>query len=267
MDITCIIIGICHPHRLAWLKQNIDRIDSQNFPFKRKIVSVDQFDGYTIPCELRDYFVSKGWDVFVDNFKSRNMSMCRAAADVGTEYIFYNEDDVLVKLPSSTDVQAVFNHNINDRQCGMLSLTLGGGGYDGVKGVWGDLARANENTILENESYRIFVREEMSNDGYFFEFPGLFVRTKLFSECLLASQKNMRGIENGLTTTYFTGEYYKKYYKCSLGRTNLVDVLRTEGMVITSNWQTQAGTKLRLLNNLDPKQGSGPGSQSNQGFL
>ena len=112
MDITAYIMGISPPQRLLWLKNTIDYMDSQQFPFKKKIVSIDQVGGDTVQSDLVEYFESKGWVVLIDNHQSRVLSMNRAFEMIDTDLIFYNEDDVMAKLPKYEDVKNVFENRI-----------------------------------------------------------------------------------------------------------------------------------------------------------
>ena len=58
-------MGISPPQRLAWLKQTIDHMDAQLFPFEKKIVSIDQIRGHGVPSVLVRYFENKGWGSFI----------------------------------------------------------------------------------------------------------------------------------------------------------------------------------------------------------
>tara|TARA_R100000664_G_scaffold31141_1_gene44462 strand:- start:17310 stop:18083 length:774 start_codon:yes stop_codon:yes gene_type:complete len=250
MDITAYIMGISPPQRLLWLKNTIDYMDSQQFPFKKKIVSIDQVGGDTVQSDLVEYFESKGWVVLIDNHQSRVLSMNRAFEMIDTDLIFYNEDDVMAKLPKYEDVKNVFENRINGRECGMLSMTLGGTQYDAASGNIGDLRHMEENTILANEEYRIFLRMEQFKNTYFFEFPGLFVKTDLFKECHFNPLQKGIQIEQSLSLTYLAKGFESKYFKASLCKKNALPILLEDGSKVNSH--------CRLLTNLDPEQGNSP---------
>ena len=153
INVTAYVSGIAHPQRMEWLRKTIDHMDSQKFPFRRKILTIDQFDGHTVKTEESNHFISRGWRVFLDTHKSRVKSFDRAFSEIETEYIFYNEDDVMANLPDIKDLSEVFNNVITTKQCGMISMTLGGTKYDAATMFIGDLKFMEENVILESEDY------------------------------------------------------------------------------------------------------------------
>lgn len=248
-------MGICPPIRLQWLKQNVDYLDSQNFPFVKKIIAIDQFHGNTIPLDLVNYFQSRGWNVLVDSHRSRARSMDHAFSQIDSEYIFYNEDDVLSTMPNILDLSKVFDTIIDERECGMISMTLGGTQFDPSRDddnhkFIGDLKHMNRNTILENNDYRIFRRMEEYANAWFFEFPGLFIRTNLFKTCHERSKQIHGQIEQALTTAYIDQGFMEKYYKCSIAKINAFDLLKINPMSVNPD--------CRLLSNLDINQGNSP---------
>ena len=249
MNITAYIMGISPPRRLAWLRKTIDYMDSQEFPFKKKVVSIDQIRGYTVPDDLLNHLKNNGWEVLVDTHSSRILSMDRAFSVIDTELIFYNEDDVMATLPCYEDIKEVFETKIGARNCGMLSMTLGGTQYDAASGNLGDLAFMEDNTIIANDEYRIFRRLEEFRSEWFFEFPGLFVKTKLFKDCHEKAKGSGSQIERGLTTSYLTSNYESQYYKASVAKTKALSILLEDGRQVNSH--------CRLLTNLDPDQGNG----------
>ena len=176
MKITAFIMGIAHPDRRRWLLETITHMDQQNFPFTKKIVSIDQFDGHTVYFSTIKSLEDSGWVVLIDNFKSRIASMDRAFNLFDTEYVFYNEDDVKANLPKIEDLEFTFNHEIDGRKCGMISMTLGGTQFDSASNFIGDLKFMEDNKIMGNDEYLIFRRMEEFRNDWFFEFPGLFIK-------------------------------------------------------------------------------------------
>ena len=148
MKITAFIMGIAHPDRMRWLLETITHMDQQNFPFAKKIVSIDQFDGHTVDFSTIKSLEYNGWVVLIDNFKSRIASMDRAFNLFDTEYVFYNEDDVKANLPKIEDLEFTFNHEIDGRKCGMISMTLGGTQFDSASNFIGDLKFMEDNKIM-----------------------------------------------------------------------------------------------------------------------
>lgn len=249
MKITAYIMGIAHPDRMTWLLETINHMDEQNFPFAKKIVSIDQFDGHTVDFQTIKFLEDNGWVVLIDNYKSRIASMNRAFNLFDTEYVFYNEDDVKANLPKIEDLEFVFNHEVGDRKCGMISMTLGGTQFDSASNFIGDLKFMEDNKIIGNDEYLIFRRMEEFKNDWFFEFPGLFIRTDLFKTCHEKAKGSRKQIEQSLTDSYFNNWFDKTYYKSSIAKNGALKTLLSEPVKVNSH--------CRLLENLDPHQGNG----------
>lgn len=253
IDVTAFILSICPPQRLKWLKHSVDYLDRQHFPFVKKIIAVDEFRGNKMPDDLKKYFEFKGWLVLVDEHMSRMKSMDHAFSIIDSKYIFYNEDDVMATMPHATDLTRVFSE-IKDskRRCGMISLTLGGSKSHFPANQYGDLSKVKDNILLENDDYLIFKRLEKDRNEWFFEFPALFIRTELFKLCHEVAKKKYSGLqmEMGLTKAWFYEKLEKEYYKCSVCKHALFSIVGDEPLEIFK--------KSRLIDCLDPKQGSSP---------
>lgn len=253
MNITALILGICPPQRLLWLKQSVNFLDKQNFPFVKKIIAVDEFRGYKMPHKLKQYFESKGWLVLVDSHMSRTKSMDHAFSLIDSEYIFYNEDDVMATMPRIEDLTKIFTE-IKDarRTCGMLSLTLGGSKSHFPKNKYGDLNKVKDNILLQNDDYLVFKRLEKDRNDWFFEFPALFIKTDLFRLCHSRAKKTFPGmqVEMGLTKAWFKEKLEKKYFKCSLCKYEILNIVCDKPLEVFHN--------ARLISCLDPNQGASP---------
>jgi hypothetical protein len=255
LNITAFLMGIAHPQRLNWLKQNIDNLEEQNFPFYRKIVAIDQFNGHFVPESLVTYLKDKGWEVLLDTHRSRMLSTDRVLNIVDSEFLFYNEDDVLSLLPKIEDLETVFNTEVNGRKCGIISMTLGGTNFkpeimDGNHKFIGDLKHINDNIILSCDNYDFFRRMEEYRNEFFFEFPGMFIKTEIFKKSHERA-KNIGGqIETALTSGYFNNGFDKIYYKSSVCKKNSLSILLDDPLKVNSH--------CRLLTNLDPYQGNSP---------
>lgn len=249
LDCTCVIFGICPPQRINWLCQNIEHLDKQNFPFKQKILMIDEFNGHTFDSELKKKFESTGWHVEVCQYKSRVKTFLRFFELNKSEIVYYNEDDVLSTMPNPDDVLRVFNTTVDNRQCGMLSLTLGGANIDPTKFYFADILEYKNKSILKNDTYTVFVRNEQFRNLYFFEFPGLFVKADILHECLKHGTPGAQ-IEMGLTEAYFRLQYNVKYFKAALCLNGTEEYLKENAFCVND--------KCRLLHNLDIHQGSSP---------
>lgn len=252
MKYSAFIMGICPPHRLEWLRLTIDIMEAQNFPWHQKVLSVDQFGGHTFPAEFESSLKKKGWTVLKDSHQSRAKSMERAFGVLDGDVIFYNEDDVLATIPDISHVEEVFASVVDGRECGMLSLALGGTDMDLASGNLGDVAFLGDNLILKDVMYVVWRRLEEYRNAWFFEFPGLFIRSDLFKSCHKKAYDYRLGIEQGLTKAYFDLEMDRKYFKSSACKPNTPKILSEEPL--------RLNTHCRLLRNLDSRQGSGIGS-------
>ena len=54
------------------------------------------------------------------------------------------------------DLEYTFNHEIDGRKCGMVSMTLGGTQFDSSTNFIGDLQFMEDNKILGNDNYLVF---------------------------------------------------------------------------------------------------------------
>lgn len=251
IDVTAFIMGTCRPQRLAWLEQTVDYLDSQNFPFVQKILAIDEFDGFKFPKLLADKFSANGWELIIDNHKSRIKSMKHVFKHIKSEFTFYNEEDVMATMPNMSTLEHLFNERkVDNKICSMISLTLGGSTNHFPANEYGDLKEIQENILVENDIYLAFRRLESKRNDYFFEFPGLFVNTEIFKHCTTIASNRFTGlsIEAGLTAAYFYLCYDKDHYKASIAKNNIINVINTNPNAFIK--------ECRLLENLDPNQGN-----------
>jgi len=252
MKIKACVMSVAHPKRLLWLNESIKHIESQKFPFHKKVVIIDQFDGWKVPEFLLNKLRDWNWDVKLVALKSRTKAMDLFFEDDETDIIFYNEEDVMATLPSYELVEKIFNKERNGRVCGMLSMTLGGTKFDAPSNFIGDLEFIEKNTIFEDDQRIVFERDEFFKNDWFFEFPGLFVREDIFKTCHHFGHLENKGIqvEMALTNAYIRTNLISKYYKCSLCKKEAPQILKQNPERVNSH--------CRFLQNLDPQQGSSP---------
>lgn len=241
-------MGICHPTKLNYLNQSLDVIDSFESLFNKKILSIDEFNGYTFPQPFKNKFSAKNWEILIDNHMSRSKSMLRGVRSAESEWVFYTEDDIVLDLPENFDLNN-FIKNIDGRQPGMFSLTFGGTKHDLSKNDVGDMATAENNQIYSDENVICFRRLEETRDDFFFEFPGLFIRRDLLEQCLVHSleyNKNYQ-IEFALSLSWFQLNLDKNFYKASILRKEFLNYRNTDAMKILHNG--------RFFKIIDPLQG------------
>jgi hypothetical protein len=256
--IGCLILATCHASKVRWV-QKVEKSISENDIFDEKVLAVDEFNNMFFPARVKKYFEEKGWKVIIDNHKSRTKSMLNGLAELSTDYVFYSEDDVLVDLPSKEFILDNLKHKIGDLECGMLSLNLGGttstisnmGGSNSNTGSKnGDLDFAKENMIIQNDTSFSFRRLEEKRNAWFYEFPGLFMPRELMADTINKSKEKFKGmqIEMALTSAWFYFNFDKKYYKASVAKNNLLDILEKNPLLASDN--------CRHLTNLDKTQGA-----------
>ena len=215
---TCFINGIAHETRQKWAIQCAKNIDAQNFGFDKKMVCFDEFNEHKVSDETKQELKNMGWEVLVLNLHSRIRTLKHVLDKEENDIFCYVEDDVLVQLPEKNDTDIVFEDFKNERRCGMISMSVGGGGYDWPNNNWGDLQFINENNVLKNKKYEFFLRDEKHKTPYFFEFPVVFIKTFIFQTCVEASLNHFRGqqIETAFTSAWFFKAFDQDYYKCSV---------------------------------------------------
>lgn len=256
-SISCLILSTCHNSKLRWVQEVAKSIEI-NDVFDQKILAVDEFNGLFFPQRIKNIFESGNWDVLVDNHMSRTKSMLHGIEISKNDLLFYSEDDVLLDLPDKDFILSHFETNIEGRECGILSLNLGGtnsritnmGGNLNSQYKTGDLEFAVDNKIKEHDNYFSFLRLEKYKNPWFFEFPGIFINKNLLKELLILANDKFKGyqIEVALTAAWFSGEFDKKYYKASIAKNIFVDLVKEDPMKLHD--------ESRLLKNLDKTQGA-----------
>lgn len=218
---------LCTAKRLKYLDDCINSLNSDFFD--QKILSIDEFGGYKFPNELKEKYQNQGWEIVIDNHQSKLGSLCNSIDKVKTDYVFYQEDDIVVNLPDKNFILSQLDTIYSDRKCGWISLNLGGASTDLSNRVYADLIRCEENKILENQDYFTFMREEEVKNDWFFEFPSIFIEKNLFKGFLdimkLRGLHDNYSVEQNLTKIWFEFNSHKNYYKCCLAKHNLKQTL------------------------------------------
>lgn len=224
---TCFINGIAHETRQKWAIECATNIDKQNFGFDKKIVCFDEFNDNKVSEETKNILKNQGWEVVVVNFHSRSQTLKHILDNENNDIFVYVEDDVLVELPKKSDTDTAFEEFSGERRCGMISMSVGGGGYDWPRENWGDLKYIEKNNIVKNEKYEFFIRDENHKTEYFFEFPVIFIKTHIFKTCIDTIITNYRNIqiENALTQAWFSKGYDSDYFKCSVVKKDAFKIL------------------------------------------
>jgi hypothetical protein len=243
-----IVVGICHPTKLNYLNQSLDSVDPIGSIFDKKILAIDEFNGYVFPQPFKKKFSLKNWKIIIDNHKSRPKSLLNAVQACESEWVFYNEDDIVLELPNDFDLNT-FMKVSDGREPGMFSLTFGGTKHNLRMNDVGDMALAEENVIYSDDKFFCFRRLEETRDDFFFEFPGLFIRRDLLEKCLIHCMEHNKGyqIEFALSLSWFQLNLNENYYKASILKREFLDYRTTDAMEILH--------KGRFFKIIDPLQG------------
>ena len=217
MEISCILLATAK--RLDWLDKSIKSIDSLDFKFIDKVLSVDEFDGHKLREDTLLEYRNNGWIVDLVSFKNKHLSLKKAVDVCSGDYIFYTEDDIVLKFIPK-DIIDIINLKDKSRTCGLLSMNLGGSLLDYPKHL-GDLPKWIGNTIIETENSISFIRDESMRSRWFFEFPCVFICKDILDVILKHPIISNNNIEEVLTERFFFNNLQDKYFKASICNTEI----------------------------------------------
>jgi hypothetical protein len=221
MDITCIVLSTAK--RLEWLNKSIESIDSLDFKFDEKIISIDEFDGFTISDTDVKRYSDNGWIVDKVSIKNKHKALKQAVDLSKSDYIFYTEDDIIInKIPS--DIREILSIEKEGKYCGVLSMNLGGSKLDYPRHL-GDMPYWLENIIYEKNNLISFIRLETEASKWFIEFPSVFFNKELIANLLNNTTIQNNVIEETLTSNFFHNSYNNKYYKASICYDKIKDII------------------------------------------
>lgn len=224
---TISALVLCTAKRLKYLEDCINSLEPNYFD--QKILSIDEFGNHKFPNELKEKYENLGWELVIDNHQSKLGSLINSLDKVTSDFVFYQEDDIIVNLPDKNFILNQLDTTYTNRQCGWISLNLGGAQTDLKNRVYADLIRCEDNKILSTEEYFSFLREEEVKNDWFFEFPSIFIDKNIFQKNL-SIMKNLGlydnySVEQNLTKIWFQSNMDKQYYKCCVAKNNLKEVL------------------------------------------
>ena len=214
---SCFVIGTTLANRQNSMINTLKSIDNQNFPFKIKILSIDDF-GEGLSKEVQHYTENNGWRLILDKRGGMVQNQIRALKYIDSDWVFYCEDDVVVeKIPTLQKIETFLT---NKPKTGIISFT--GGGYDVYKPENYDKIISNlKNEIIEiDENEIMWFRDSLLANEWFFEFPTMLVRTNIIKNCIDNSLKEFKNlqIEQSYTKSYFKLKFNEQYEKYSWSR-------------------------------------------------
>ena len=224
--ISVIVLGTAN--RTQYLDECINSLNGDYFD--QKILSIDQFGGHKFSEESIKKYSDMGWTVLIENYKSKLYSIINACNAVTSDYIFFQEDDISIdKLPDKQFILDLLNMNVNNRDCGFISLDLGGAKTEITEGILADLVDCETNTLSKADTYFAFMRDESQRNEWFISFPSIYIDKHIFLDCLnYLSKNNLTNncdIEFNLTAHWFNLEYDKDYFKACISKNNLKEFL------------------------------------------
>ena len=228
--VCALIMGICPPQRLEWLKKCVTHLEKQPFHFDRKLVALDEFRGNVATEEIKQFLTKNGWEYIIFRYHSRSKTMQEVLKQIQEEYVFYIEDDVLLDLPPKQEVMGLFDIKIGERMCGYVSPLIGGGQYCSTQKIWGDVAFIEENSIFKSNNMLAFRRLEEYRTNYFITFPCALFKTDILRNCVNTAIQRFKGcqIEEAITHAYFLDEMDKDYYKVTICRPDTKEKLQED---------------------------------------
>jgi hypothetical protein len=220
MEISCVLLSTAK--RLSWLKKSIYSINSLDFSFTQKIVSIDEFDNHKISQEDIEEYKSQGWIVDVVSYKNKHKSLQKAIELCDSDYVFYTEDDIeLIQIPK--DISKILSHKDNGRKCGVLSMNLGGSKLSYPTEL-GDLPFWLSNVFYNENNLLSFIRLESEASMWFIEFPCVFFEKELIKNLLNTSTIPNNLIESSITEKYFKDNFQKDFFKASICFDSITDI-------------------------------------------
>ena len=208
LSFSCFIIGTTLPHRMENMLTTLKTIDSNNFPFNVKILSLDDF-GDGIKVEVEEYTKANNWLILNDPGNGMVKNQIKALNKIETEWVLYCEDDVILeKLPTIEQIELLLNKN---SKVGIISMT--GGGYNNHINHDRILDNIKKDVIKVGDDDIFWFRDPSLSNAWFFEFPSMFVKTKIFKNCIDTSLTNFKSIqiEQSYTKSYFHLGYHIEY--------------------------------------------------------
>jgi hypothetical protein len=226
--ICAYILAICQPHRLEWLKQNIEQLEKQSFEFDRKLVIFDEFNGHRVTDIIKTFLQANGWEYKIVDYHSRSRTMQETLTDIKEDYVYYIEDDVLLDLPPKDEVLSLFDIVSKDRICGHISPQIGDGRFCATNKIWSDVEYLKENTLYISNTILAFERLDKYKTDYFITFPCALFRTTLLKQCVNLAIQHFKGeqIETGITKAYFLANFDKTFYKTTICIPNTYEMLK-----------------------------------------
>lgn len=214
LNFSCFVLATTLRHREEKTLETLISIDSNNFFFVDKILSIDDF-GEGISIDVEDYCKSNNWVILIDKGRGMVYNQIKALNKIKTEWVLYCEDDVIVeKLPNIEQIKKLLKEN---SRVGIISMT--GGGYNSHDNH--DKIRENiKKDIIRVDDDIFWYRDPSLRNEWFFEFPTMIVKTKIFKDCIDTSLKNFTNIqiEQSYTQSYFHLNYHIEYDRYTWSR-------------------------------------------------
>jgi hypothetical protein len=250
MNITAVLTTLCNIKRIEWMLRSVLALEGCKFKFSRKLLFVAESGGETLPDNAIEALKSNGWEIFTDQYRNRPKTFTDILSAVDTEWIFYNEEDIIIEdMPSNLLLDRLELTPIDGRMLGQLSMTAGGSTFNCGGGDMGDFHNIEATVLDTNDDKVVILRDEAKRSNFFVNFPCLFIRKDILQQChnYAIDHCHSISIEEALSKAYFDLGLDKSFYKASVLRSNFLDLVRNSP-------ETVDGKSL-LFKCLDPHQG------------
>jgi hypothetical protein len=216
-DVSCFIIGTTLPNRQENMINTMKSIDKENFLFKTKILSLDDF-GEGLSKEVESYVSLNEWKLIIEKREGMVKNQIRALQHIDTEWVLYCEDDVIIeKIPKVEQINKLLSYK---NKAGIISFN--GGGYNAYNDRnFEKIIHNLKNEVIDVGEDEVFwFRDPLLANEWFFEFPVMMVKKEILSDCIKTSLENFKNIqiEQSYTKSYFYLNFDKKYEKYTWSR-------------------------------------------------
>ena len=189
VTISCLVCPTNSAHRVDLLDNCINSIESQGIVFAQKVISVDLFrpgeNKYdpSITVNDLDFYKAKypGWTVIGGDVVSpRSMAdnQIRGLAEIKSDYVFYSDDDVVIKkIPSQATLQELWNRNVGWINYAPHTCVI----FDHPPPHVADYVNNVSNYLSINDDF--FMRKDITIwDSYLLHFPVAIANTEIITK-------------------------------------------------------------------------------------
>lgn len=219
VDASIILLGCTASGRLNSLAKTIESIENLAIPFKQKIITIDEIGKNLLPKFWADNYEKRGWIVTVSPKKGMVENLTNALGLVNQQWVFYAEDDVIIKkLPTKEQFARMVGIRDERRKPGLIAYTYVGYQFKRITYERLQASVSNPKQFRQLDDYLFWIRDDSMNYGYHVEFPVTFFDVDVMRSCIAYARKHYKNtfIESALTASWFALNIHAQYYKATL---------------------------------------------------